>query len=58
MGGIPPYDFLNFLTRNFKNADKYFYRDMSQMCYHHGIQNISINIETTVSYLKNKLSKY
>jgi hypothetical protein len=58
MHNIPPYDFLNFLTSNFKNVDKYFYRDMTQMCYHHGIQNISTDINTTVSYLKNKLNKY
>jgi hypothetical protein len=28
MGGIPTYNFLNFLSNNFKNADKYFYRDI------------------------------
>jgi len=57
MGGIPPYDFLNFLGKNF-NTDKIFYRDMKQMCYHHGIDNISNDIETTVAYLKTKLEKY
>lgn len=58
MGGIPPYDFLNFITTNFVNVDKIFYRDIKQMCYHFGIENISKNIETTVIYLKNKIDKY
>ena len=58
IGGIPPYDFLNFLTINFKNVDKFFYRDIKQMCYHMGIENISENIETTVNYLKTKIKKY
>lgn len=58
MGGIPPYDFLNFITTNFTNVDKFFYRDTKQMCYHHGIDNISTNIPTTVAYLRNKLQAY
>ena len=58
MGGIPPYDFLNFITSNFNNVDKIFYRDIKQMCYHMGIENISENIDTTVNYLKTKIEKY
>ena len=58
MGGIPPYDFLNFITINFINFDKIFYRDTKQMCYHEGIDNISQNIETTVAYLKTKIENY
>jgi len=57
IAGIP-YDFLTFLTTNFANIDKFFYRDTKQMCYHQGIDNISKDIETTVSYLKTKLAKY
>lgn len=58
MGGIPPYDFLNFITNNFKNVDKIFYRDIKQNCYHSGINNISTDIETTVTYLQQKIQKY
>jgi len=57
MGGIPPYDFLNFLGKNF-NADKIFYRDLKQMCYHYGIDGISKDIDTTVAYLKTKLTGF
>ena len=38
IAGIP-YDFLTFLTTNFANIDKFFYRDTKQMCYHLGIDN-------------------
>jgi len=57
IGGIPPYDFLNFLGKNF-NTDKIFYRDLKQMCYHYGIDGISKDIETTVTYLKTKLAPF
>jgi hypothetical protein len=55
MGGIVPYDFLNFLSKHFKSADKYFYRDIKQMCYHKGIDKLSTDIESTVLYLKTKI---
>ena len=58
IGDIPPYDFLKFMTINFKNVDKYFYRDMEQICYHHGIDKISTDIDTTVIYFQKLLEKY
>jgi uncharacterized protein YsxB (DUF464 family) len=58
MGGIAPYDFLHFLSNNFKNADKYFYRDIKQMCYHKGIDKLSTDIESTVLYLSKIVEKY
>jgi hypothetical protein len=58
MGGIAPYDFLHFLSNNFKNADKYFYRDIKQMCYHKGIDKLSTDIESTVLYLSKIVKKY
>ena len=59
IGGTVPYDFLSFLTNNFKNADKYFYRDIKQMCYHHGIDKLSTDIDTTAFYLsKNTRESY
>ena len=57
LAGIP-YDFLNFLTKNFVNFDKIFYRDLKQMCYHRGLDKLSTDIETTTEYLKNKIKKY
>jgi hypothetical protein len=58
IGGTVPYDFLGFLTNNFKNADKYFYRDIKQMCYHHGIDKLSTDIDTTAFYLSKIVKKY
>jgi len=58
MGQIPPYDFLNFITKNFPDVDKLFYRDLKQMCYHNGIDNLSDSVETTVTYLKEKIANY
>jgi hypothetical protein len=58
MGGIAPYDFLNFITTNFTNVDKIFYRDVTQLCYHRGFNNITTDIETTVIYLREKIKKY
>lgn len=55
MGGIVPYDFLSFLSKHFKNVDKYFYRDIKQMCYHKGIDKLSTDIESTAFYLKTKI---
>lgn len=57
-GGILPFEFLNFFSKNFPNIDKYFYKDKKQMCYHCGISNITNNIDETVSYLDNKIKKY
>jgi hypothetical protein len=57
MDGIAPYDFLNFLGKNF-NTDKIFYRDVKQMCYHYGVDGISKDIDTTMSYLRMTLAKY
>jgi hypothetical protein len=58
MGGLPPYDFLNFITNNFTNVDKLFYRDVKQLCYHSGLNNISDSIESTVTYLQQKIANY
>lgn len=58
MGGIPPYDFLNFITDNFPQVDKLFYRDMKQMCYHKGIDKISDSVDSTVTYLREKIANY
>lgn len=58
MGGIPPYDFLKFISSNFKNVDKYFYRDLKQLCYHDGIDQLSTDVDTTVLYLQKLLARY
>ena len=58
MGGIPPFEFLNYLRNVYKNeCDLIFYIDIHQCCYHKGIKDISNNIDETVTYLNNKISQ-
>ena len=57
-GLIPPFEFINFLTNNFPNADKLFYKDTYCSSYHKGIEGISNNINETTSYLKEKIKGY
>ena len=58
MGGILPFEFLNYLSKTFKkNTDLYFYIDKKQCWYHKGIDGITENIEDTVLYLNNIIKK-
>lgn len=58
MGGILPFEFLNFLSKIDCESDKIFYIDKKQSWYHNGIENISSTIDETVLYLKNKINGY
>ena len=58
MGGIPPFEFLNFLKKNFPNTDKQFYIDIYSACYSKGIGGISTNIEETVTHLSQQIKGY
>lgn len=58
MGGILPFEFLNYLSKTFqKNTDLYFYIDKNQCWYHKGIVGIANNIEDTVLYLNSIIKK-
>lgn len=57
-GGICPFEFLNFLNKNFVDHDKYFYIDKKKNRYHLGIEDISSNIGETVEYLKKIIHGY
>ena len=59
MGGIPPFEFLNYLSNTYTtDTDMYFYIDKNQCWYHKGIDGITKNIDDTVVYLNNiKYSK-
>ena len=54
LGGIIPFEFLNYLSSVYKNnCDLIFVIDSNQCWYHKGIQNITHNIDETVVYLNN-----
>lgn len=58
MGGLLPFEFLNYLSKTFqKNTDLYFYIDKKQCWYHKGIDGITNNIDDTVLYLNSIIKK-
>ena len=58
IGLIPPFEFLNYLSKNYKkNTDLYFYIDKNQCWYHKGISGITENIDETVLYLNSNIKK-
>lgn len=57
MGGIPPFEFLNYLSKTYKDVDLIFYIDKNQAWYHKGIDGISTNIDETVDYLNNIINR-
>ena len=58
MGGILPFEFLNYLSKIIqKNTDLYFYIDKNQCWYHKGIDGITENIDDTVSHLNDIIKK-
>lgn len=58
MDGILPFEFLTFLNRTYDDINLYFYIDKHQNWYHNGIAGISNDIDSTVIYLKEKISIY
>ena len=58
MGGILPFEFLNYLSKTYKkNVDLYFFIDKRQSWYHKGIAGITKNIDDTVLYLNSIINK-
>jgi predicted esterase YcpF (UPF0227 family) len=54
IGGILPFEFLNYLSKTYKkNVDLYFFIDKNRCRYHKGIEGISKTIDETVLYLNN-----
>lgn len=52
MGGILPFEFLNYLSTNYETScDLLFFIDKQQCCYHKGIEGITTDIESTVKYI-------
>jgi hypothetical protein len=57
-GGIPRFEFVNFMETHFKNISRHFYIDKHVNSYHQGIHEITNNIDETLHYLKNEISNY
>ena len=58
VGGIQPYEFLNFLKTNFPDTDQIYFKDSYSSSYHRGIKGISKCIDSTVEYIKTKIKGY
>jgi len=58
-GKIPPFEFLRYLSSNFKdNCDLIFYIDKNKCWYHKGIHGITNNIADTIIYLNKIIKNY
>lgn len=58
LGGIPMFEFGNFMETHFTHVSRHFYVDKHVNSYHQGIQGITNNIDETVNYLKNEINNY
>ena len=57
-GGIPRFEFVNFMETRFKNISRHFYTDKYLNSYHQGIHKITNNVDETVDYLRNEIKNY
>lgn len=57
-GGIPRFEFVNFMETHFKNISRHFYTDKYLNSYHQGIHEITNNIDETIDYLRNEIKNY
>lgn len=58
-GGILPFEFLKYLSATYvADYDLIFYIDVHQCWYHRGINGITNNIDETILYLNDTISKY
>lgn len=52
LGQIPPFEFLRYLSSLYTDqCDLYFFKDIYQCWYHKGLENITTNVDDTVSYI-------
>ena len=56
IGGIQPFEFLNFLK--VFDTDKLYLKDSFSSSYHKGVKGISTDVDTTVEYLRNYIKRY
>ncbi len=57
-GGIPKFEFVNFMETHFKNISRHFYTDKYLNSYHQGIHEVTKNIDETIDYLRNEIKNY
>lgn len=57
-GMIPVYEFHNFLSKHYPKYDKQFYIDNKLKHYHSGIMNLTVDVDGTVKYLRDKIKGY
>ncbi len=58
MGGILPYEFLNYLSTHYEHlCDLLFYIDEYQCCYHQGIKGITTDVDSTVKHIDQIISQ-
>lgn len=58
VGLIQRYDFVAFLQREFKTADRLFVRDLHRHMYHSGIEDATHSVDESVGYLREKMRGY
>lgn len=58
IGGLLPFEFKNFIDKNFNEYNVHFYIDKKKSWYHKGIDGITKNIDETIVYLKNIIKNY
>lgn len=57
-GTIQPFEFVNFLNKNYPNYSQLFLIDNKRHRYHLGIDGVSSNVDETVEFLKEKTKSY
>jgi hypothetical protein len=57
-GGIPRFEFVNFMETHFKHVSRHFYTDKYLNSYHQGIHEITNNIDETIDYLRDEIKNY
>ena len=58
LGGIPIFEFSNFLESRFEHVQKHFYVDHEAVWYHRGIRGVSTNIPETIHHLREIVDGY
>ena len=58
VGGVPKFEFFNYLSKNYSQYDHSFFIDSSYCWYNKGLEGISSNVSETVSYINEHTKDY